>query len=311
MSFIVNNPLRSRFSPPNLLSTQPFLFPPLQGVETARALVVAGADVIITSRNLEAGEKVAEEIRKTPDAKGTIKVMQLDLADLESVKKFATTDASPVLSSTGLQLLICNAGVMACPKMHTEQGFELQIGTNHIGHFYMTKLLMPHLEKAAKDAAAAARPPPRVVVVSSYAHTFDGLDVDDLNWEKRTYKRWPAYGQSKLSNILFVKQLALQFKENNLPVLTFSLHPGSIMTSLQRHIPGSFLAGPFIRLLGKTIPQGASTTVYAAVSEDLKDQSGAYLQDCKVAKPILRAQDAELAKKLWEKTEELISNAGF
>ncbi|GAB4821955.1 hypothetical protein N2152v2_009001 [Parachlorella kessleri] len=272
------------------------------GVETARALTHAGAHVIICARNVEAGEKVAEELRKC-GLKGSLEVKRLDLADLQSIKQFA----DEVNGELGkLDLLILNAGVMALPsRLETSDGFEMQLGTNHIGHAYLTQLLLPKLKQA---------PAARVVAVSSMGHRVGGLDLEDLNWEKRRYNTWLAYGASKLANILFAKELASRMQEEGSPVRCYSLHPGMINTGLSRHMWGGFawraLAGWMTWIPGfKTVEQGAATTVYAATAPELETQSGAYLSDCRVVAPSKAAQDADLAKRLWAKTEELIQAA--
>lgn len=263
-----------------------------------RALATAGADCILTSRSVEAGERVAKDILER-GAKGNVSVLQLDLADLDSVKKCAESIIASL--PNGLDLLILNAGIMACPQGVTKQGFELQIGTNHFGHFYLTKLLMPKLLQARKK-------PARVVAVSSYAHQFgvNSFDVDDLNFEKKNYTAWGSYGNSKLANILFASELAKRYKDKG--IVAYSLHPGSIATNLGRHSWAvRYLATPFLKLFSKNVQQGASTTIYAAVGESL--ESGSYLEDCKVSKPHERALDSRLAADFWEKTEQLLAAA--
>ncbi|KAL4425998.1 hypothetical protein ABPG75_010014 [Micractinium tetrahymenae] len=267
------------------------------GVETVRALAHAGADVVLCSRSLEGGQKVAEQLQ--PGVKGKIAVKRLDLADLSSVKALAD-DLTASLAR--LDILILNAGVMACPKMQTKNGFEMQIGTNHFGHFYLTKLLLPKME--------SQNSPARVVAVSSTAHSMGKLDLDDLNFERRKYSAWGSYGQSKLANVLFASELARRLREQGSAVTAFSLHPGVIKTNLQRHMGFSalvlnVLGGPFM----KSMAQGAATSVFAATAPELEGKGGAYLADCQVATPSKAGQDGALAASLWEKSEELLAAA--
>ncbi|PSC68474.1 WW domain-containing oxidoreductase [Micractinium conductrix] len=269
------------------------------GVETVKALAHAGADVMLCSRSVEAGDRVAAELQ-AGGVKGKIRVKQLDLADLASVKAMGAELAA---SLPRLDLLILNAGVMACPKGTTKQGFETQIGTNHFGHFYLTQLLLPKMK--------AQGAPARVVVVSSSAHTMvKGIPLDDINFEHRKYGAWSSYGQSKLANVLFAKELARRLGEEGSPVKAFCLHPGVIKTNLQRHMGFSaFLLNTFAGPFMKTVPQGAATSVYSATAPELEQRSGAYLADCKVAAASKAGQDAELAKAFWTKSEEMLAAA--
>ena len=230
---------------------------------------------------------------------GTISVKALDLCDLTSVKAFATAADADL---PRLDLLILNAGVMACPLTRTKQGFEQQIGVNHIAHFYLTQLLLPKL-KASGTAAA----PARVVAVSSSAHNLGKIVVEDLNYENRWYNNWSAYGQSKLANVLFASELAKRMKEEGAPVLAYSLHPGVIQTNLQRHMGWTKALLMMFKPAMKSIPQGAATTVVAATAEGLP--SGAFLADCAVTQPNKKGRDAAMAAALWEKTEELVKAA--
>jgi len=276
------------------------------GVETVRALAFAGAHVILCSRNVEAGEKVAQEILADKDrpVKGTISVRQLDLADLASIKALGTSLAQEFPK---IDIVILNAGIMACPLSRTKQGFEQQIGVNHIGHFYLTKLLLPSLK-----AAGTTENPSRLVAVSSMAHTFGAMDLEDLNYEKtRKYGAWSSYGQSKLANVLFIKEFARRMEEEEANVLAYSLHPGAILTNLQRHMGVvdaivRFLT-PVFRLITRNVEQGAATSITAATAKDLPN--GSYMSACQVETPAKAALDMDMAKKLWEKTEELVTEA--
>ncbi|PRW56818.1 short-chain dehydrogenase reductase SDR [Chlorella sorokiniana] len=267
------------------------------GSETIRALATAGADCVLCCRNKKAGQAVAAELQ--PTVKGKISVQRLDLADLSSIK--AAGDALASLPS--LDLLVLNAGVMAVrPKQHTKDGFELQFGTNHLGHFYLSSQLLPKMKKQGT--------PGRVVVLSSSAHGFGRIHIDDLNCERRWYGAWASYGNAKLANLLFVKELARRLQEEGSPVEAFALHPGICHTSIGEHMGGRAtvfycMYKPWL----KSAAQGAATTIYAATAPELSGKSGAYLEDCHEAKPWRCARDADMARRLWDKSEELVQAA--
>lgn len=268
------------------------------GVETARVLAKAGAKVIMAVRTLPATEEIAFRIRQETGA--TIHVKALDLTDLASVRAFAKA-----FDETGesLQLLINNAGVMATPLGVTKQHIELQVGTNFVGHFFLTNLLRPALARGA---------PSRIVNVSSEAHksgrTARLLETinDDRAHSRRKYKPFDAYGDSKLANILFTRELARVLPKG---VEAFALHPGVIPTPLSRSLG---LGGVLFRVAGrpfmKSVAQGAATTIYAATAPELTGQSGVYLKDCHVTHPSREGQDDMAAKKLWDATEKLIAS---
>jgi NAD(P)-dependent dehydrogenase (short-subunit alcohol dehydrogenase family) len=272
------------------------------GVETARALAHAGADVILAVRSVEAGERTRAEIESgLPKEHGLVSVARLDLSDLRVVREFAE---QYLRSGAALDLLINNAGVMAPPLGTTAQGFELQMGTNHLGHFLLTNMLVEPLSKS--EAA-------RVVTVSSDLHrrgknesVLRTLD-DDPKFEKRKYSGFDAYGDSKLANVLFTRALVKRMPES---VLAFSLHPGVIPTNLSRHmgIAGS-LFGVALKVFSKSISQGASTSVYGATSPDLEGRSGAYLFDCRVKEPSKDALDDDAADKVWALSERAVARA--
>ena len=269
------------------------------GVETARVMALAGADVVMACRSKEAGEAVAAELRsKLPASAGALSVGQLDLSDLKSVKGFTEWYQQ---QSSALDLLLNNAGIMAPPLGKTAQGFELQTGTNHIGHFYLTKLLLPLLERA---------PAARIVNVSSDLHRLGKPDsllktLEGDVYQSRPYKAFPTYGDSKLANVLFTRALLLRLPPN---VLAFSLHPGVIPTNLSRSmgVVGS-IQRTVSKLFLKSIPQGAATTVYAATAPELSGRSGIYLSDCNEKAPSPAALDADLAEKLWSLSEKAIA----
>lgn len=269
------------------------------GVETARVLALAGARVIMACRSVAGGEAVASELRASlGPGRGALEVEALDLTDLASVRSFAERF---VASGRPLHLLVNNAGVMATPLGKTVQGAELQVGTNHVGHFLLTNFLRPILE-----AAGSAR----IVNVSSSLHgrgrperLFETLEGDP-GYVRRRYVPFDAYGDSKLANVLFTRQLAKILPSS---VRSFSLHPGVIVTNLTRSMG---LAGAAFRsvagIFTKSVAQGAATTIYAATAPEL--ESGAYLVDCNVARPSRHGRDDDAASKLWEISERVIAS---
>lgn len=266
------------------------------GKVTALDLSKRGAKVVMLCRNVDKAEEAAEEIRKATE--GEVVVHKLDLTSLASVRECAEQLGN---SLEKIDILINNAGIMACPEMRTTEGFEMQIGTNHFGHFLLTNLLMPQLKKAAPTA--------RIVNVSSLAHTRGQMQWDDINWKETPYNAIQAYGQSKLANILFTKELARKGEGSG--VNAYALHPGVINTELGRHLQDTFgplvmlwkLAMPFI----KTPESGANTTIYCAVDESISDHNGRYYSDCKEKQPAPQAENIEDAKKLWEVSEQLVN----
>ncbi len=280
------------------------------GLETIRALVAAGcAHVVLCARNVAAGQAVADEINRGAKA-DVVKVALLDLADLASVKRAAEAIKD---EHSGIDFLVLNAGVMMCPLMRTKQGLEMQFGTNHVGHFLFTKLLLDRVVAAGTESQ-----PSRVVSLSSIAHTLGRIRLDDLNYENRWYESSTAYGQSKLANLLFARQLARRLARDGqgARVKVYSVHPGSIVTGLQRHSMGSYYFQKFIgralRRLGgfqlstKTIEEGASTTLVACLAPGL--QTGSYLVNCQVAKSSARGEDEAMMEALWEASEALVSD---
>jgi len=192
------------------------------GYETVRVLATKNAEVIVAVRNLEKGNAAAQKI-KSQHRKANIKVMRLDLADLSSVKHFAEEFGS---TYSRLDRLINNAGVMLPPHSKTVDGFELQFGTNHLGHFALTARLMSLLNETKRS---------RVVNVASSAEKFGRLDFDDLAWEKRQYRGWSAYGASKIANLYFTFELNRRLKSSGSGVIVTAAHPGWTATELQRH----------------------------------------------------------------------------
>ena len=272
------------------------------GTETVRALAGAGAEVIVGARRTDQAKEVLGALD------GAIKVQPLDLADPASIDAFARSVAE---RWPAVDILIANAAVMASPLARDARGYESQFATNHLGHFQLTARLWPLLE-----AAGSAR----VVVLSSIGHRLNGLDLDDTSFERRDYDKWLAYGQAKSANALFALELDKLGEAHG--VRAFAVHPGGIMTPLQRHLSNEEqVAMGWVDAEGnvnerfKSVEQGASTTVWAATSPLLEGKGGIYLENCEVAAPASKdnpmggvhphVRDEELAKRLWEKSEEL------
>jgi NAD(P)-dependent dehydrogenase (short-subunit alcohol dehydrogenase family) len=266
------------------------------GVETARALAGAGAEVTLAVRNVEAGQRTLEDIVSTTGNKQVL-VESLDLADRASVAAFVARWDGP------LHLLINNAGVMASPETRTPEGWELQFATNHLGHFALANGLHPALA-----AAGGAR----VVSVSSAAHLRSGIDFDDLHFHARPYDPWIAYGQSKTANVLFAVEGSTRWADDGITIN--ALMPGVIRTNLQRHITDAELERMRAQSIGttpewKTTEQGAATSVLVATSPLLEGIGGRYFEDCNEAGPnqpgtrtgvAAYALDPESAARLWQ-----------
>jgi len=279
------------------------------GFETVKALVGAGAHVHVPGRDIDRARKALDGVIDADH------IDKMDLSDLNSVEKFGDNFLS---RHKKLDLLICNAGIMACPFEKTAQGFESQIGVNHFGHFALIQKLMGALE-AAQGA--------RVVTLSSIGHRVGRVNFDDMHYENRPYEKWPAYGQSKTAKALLAVELDRRGKDKG--IRAFSVHPGGIFTPLQRHLaneemvalgwtnedgsPSDLAAGGF-----KNPSVGASTTLWAATSARLEDLGGLYCEDCNVAELVSAdsqtmdgvrpwAVDEDLAARLWETTEAQIA----
>jgi NAD(P)-dependent dehydrogenase (short-subunit alcohol dehydrogenase family) len=268
------------------------------GLETGRVLACKGATVILAARDRFKGRTAVTKI-KTAFPEAAVVFRELDLADLASVRRFASEVASDY---ERLDLLINNAGVMVPPYAKTKDGFELQFGTNHLGHFALTGLLMDRLK--ATDGS-------RVVNVSSIAHKAGRIDFTDLGWEQRKYKRWQAYGDSKIANLYFTYELSRRQARLNTQVTAAAAHPGWTATDLQRH------SGPTAALnhiFAQKIRMGALPTLYAAVGPDV--QGGDFYGPSGVAEmrgypkkvsSSRLSQDREIAERLWEVSERLTS----
>jgi NAD(P)-dependent dehydrogenase (short-subunit alcohol dehydrogenase family) len=275
------------------------------GLVTARELARKGASVILACRSLDRGETAAQSLRDAVlDAK--VSVSKLDLASLQSIRAFAERFHR---ENETLDGLINNAGLMALPRTLTEDGFEMQIGTNHLGHFALTGLLLPALFRA-KSA--------RIVNVSSQAHRMGSMHFDDLMGEKH-YEKWAAYGQSKLCNLLFTYELARRLEKTHPDLRVTAAHPGYSATDLQRKGPeaeGSAFMGGLMKVANALFAQssdtGALPTLRAATDPDAKsaDYFGPRGPFEIGGAPVKvdsneRSHDLESAKKLWEMSEEL------
>jgi NAD(P)-dependent dehydrogenase (short-subunit alcohol dehydrogenase family) len=259
------------------------------GRSAARALAGAGARVVLAVRDTDKGAAAAATMP------GEIDVRRLDLASLASVREFAAAWEGDV------DLLINNAGVMVPPLTRTADGFELQFGTNHLGHFALTNLLLEHVTG-------------RVVTVSSTGHRIGEIDFDDLNWERRPYKPARAYGQSKLANLLFTAELQRRLIAAGSAVLATAAHPGYAATNLQFHSGRrslDHLSRIGNRLIAQSEDGGALPTLYAAVADVPGDSfagPGGFMQQRGAPKLVGRsdaARDAVVARRLWEASEEL------
>jgi NAD(P)-dependent dehydrogenase (short-subunit alcohol dehydrogenase family) len=274
------------------------------GFQIARELARHGARVVLAVRDVKRGEEAARRIRDETDAADVaVEVAQLDLADLESVRQFAAG------YSGGLDLLVNNAGVMALPRRTTRDGFEMQLGTNHLGHFALTGLLLPELLE---------RPGPRVVTMSSGAHTYGRIRFENLQGE-RHYQRWLAYGQSKLANLLFAFELARRAALNDLDVTSVAAHPGYAATNLQTQ--GARMENSRVkaqlaelgnRLFAQSDAQGALPALYAATMPDVTggeyfgpDGRGGMRGYPTRAHTTKAARDPDLGARLWAVSEEL------
>lgn len=276
------------------------------GQETARAMAARGAHVVLAARDQGKLDAAADAIRA--DVAGAqVDTIVVDLASLASVR--ACGDEA-VLRFAKIDLLINNAGVMACPQSQTEDGFEMQLGTNHLGHFLLTKYLLALVEKGADK---------RIVNLSSLAHHRSQVDFDDPHFRNRPYDKWVSYGQSKTANILFSFALQERLADRGFDV--FAVHPGGIMTNLGRHLTDDDRAMMMVMMKDrpnfawKTIPQGAATTCWAATAGELQGKGGVYCEDCHIAviddasiSGGVRswAYDREAAERLWAMSEEMV-----
>lgn len=278
------------------------------GLEAARGLASRGAALVLAARGGDKFNAVIEALRRQFPSQ-SIDAVALDLADLNSVRDGAKR---LLARHQRIDVLINNAGVMACPPQRTVQGFEWQFGVNHLGHFVLTQWLQPLLMAAA---------PARVVVLSSGGHKYSNIDFDDLDFARRGYNKWLAYGQSKTANALFAVALTRHWGPQ---VLANAVHPGAIVTELGRHLQQEDIeylmkASPRAGKLTYKKPEaGAATEVWAATSPDLAGLGGLYLEDCGIADVadgpgsnkgyVPYALDPVAAERLWQVSLQLTAD---
>jgi NAD(P)-dependent dehydrogenase (short-subunit alcohol dehydrogenase family) len=282
------------------------------GVETARTLAVHGAQVVGAARDLTKAKAATRQVRDQAANGGGLELVQLDLASLASVRACADALMS---AARPFDLVIANAGVMACPKGKTADGFETQFGTNHLGHFVFVNRI-----------ASLLKPGARLVNLASSGHHFADVDLEDPNFDRTPYTEFGAYGRSKTANILFAVEFDRRHKAKG--VRATAVHPGGIQTELARHMQPEAVekliadmeatakatgAPPFV---WKTIPQGAATSVWSGIVAAADTVGGLYCEDCNVAELSERAAlrsgvrsyalDPERAKALWAKSEQMV-----
>src|SRR4029077_4664950 len=290
------------------------------GVETARSLAAHGAQVVGAARDLNKAKAATEQVRKDTGANGgTFELVELDLADLKSVRACADR---LLAKGEPLDVVIANAGVMATPFGHTVDGFETQFGTNHLGHFVLVNRIAPLIRATG-----------RLINLSSSGHRFANVDLEDPNFERTPYEPFVAYGRSKTANILFAVAFDQRHRERG--VRAAAVHPGGIHTELGRHIDPSRIQGIIEQMNqqlaaeGKapfqwtTIPQGAATSVWAGVVAPADEIGGRYCENCHVGQIVtdhvtisaisegvrVYALDPKNAEALWKKSEELVGES--
>lgn len=276
------------------------------GQETARAMAAKGAQVMMAGRDSAKLDEAVAAIRETvPEAR--LETILCDLGNLASIR---TCGAEARARLDKIDLLINNAGVMASPFARTADGFEMQFGTNHLGHFALTAELMPLVEQGARK---------RIVNLSSRAHHMAPTDCDDPNFERRAYDPFLAYGNAKTANVLFTVELERRYGPRG--IHAYAVHPGGIQTNLGRHMDEKMVAGLIARVTTsepdfawKTIPQGAATSCWAATAPDIEGKGGIYCEDCHVAEVDdastsggvrSYALDPQAAQRLWAISAEL------
>jgi NAD(P)-dependent dehydrogenase (short-subunit alcohol dehydrogenase family) len=282
------------------------------GVETARTLAAHGAQVVGAARDLIKAYAATDAVRAQATNGGGLELVELDLASLASVRAAAETllaDGKP------LDVIIANAGVMACPKSYTADGFEMQFGTNHLGHFVFVNRI-----------ASLLKPGGRLVNLSSSGHRYSDVDLEDPNFEHTPYTEFGAYGRSKTANILFAVEFDRRHKARG--IRATAVHPGVIQTELGRHMDPAVLKQLIDQISAtntaagrpafqwKTIPQGAATSVWAGIAAPADEVGGRYCEDCHVAEPAEGAElqggvrayalDPEHARALWAKSEDMV-----
>ena len=286
------------------------------GVETARSLAAHGAYVVGAVRDIAKAKRATQGVLADAKKPGGLELIELDLASLASVRKCAD---QLLAKSDTFDLVIANAGIMACPFGKTVDGFEMQFGTNHLGHFVLVNRIASLMTSGS-----------RLVNLSSAGHRFSDVDLDDPNFDRTPYNDWAAYGRSKTANVLFAVEFDRRHKQNG--IRATAVHPGGIQTELTRHMDEAVIlrrieeineqakkAGkpPF---RWKTLEQGAATTVWAAAVASADEVGGRYCEDCHVGQLLSGGEevgmisegvrpyalDAERAKALWAKSEEMV-----
>jgi NAD(P)-dependent dehydrogenase (short-subunit alcohol dehydrogenase family) len=285
------------------------------GVETARALAAHGAQVIGAARDLAKAKAATEVVRADAANGGSLELIELDLASLASVRAGAD---KLVAEGKPLDVIIANAGVMAAPFGHTADGFETQFGTNHLGHFTFINRIASLLKSGG-----------RVVSLASSGHRFSNVDLEDPNFERGDYDPWVSYGRAKTANILFAVEFDRRYRDKG--IRAAAVHPGGIQTELTRHLEPGVVEGMRAEINAKlaaeggptydwkTVPQGAATSVWAAVVAPADEVGGKYCENCHVSIHVTGgalglssegvrpyALDPETAKALWAKSEELV-----
>jgi NAD(P)-dependent dehydrogenase (short-subunit alcohol dehydrogenase family) len=276
------------------------------GQETARAMAAKGAHVVMAGRDsAKLDEAVAAITASVPDAR-----LETIICDLGNLAQLRACGAEARSRLAKIDLLINNAGVMACPFSHTADGFEMQFGTNHLGHFALTAELLPLIERGSAK---------RIVNLSSRGHHFSPTQLDDPNYQSRAYDPWEAYGSAKTANILFSVGLEARLADRG--IHAYAVHPGGIQTNLGRHMTEEMIATLMARVTTKdanfawkTIPQGAATSCWAATAPEIEGAGGVYCEDCHVAALDDAADDKGVrsyaldranADRLWALSEEL------
>ena len=281
------------------------------GVETARTLAAHGAEVVGTARDLSKAKGATEPVLLQAARGGSLQLVQLDLASLESVRRCAD---GLLAAGRPFDMVIANAGVMACPKGATVDGFETQLGTNHLGHFVLVNRIASLMRRGS-----------RLVNLSSAGHRYADVDLDDPNFERTPYAEFVAYGRSKTANVLFAVEFDRRHKARG--IRATAVHPGSIRTELGRHMGPGVLEKLIAEINAsqpkaaatfnwKSVSQGAATSVWAACVADADAIGGRYCEDCRVAEVASAsgvrsgvqpyALDPERAQALWKKSEEWV-----
>jgi NAD(P)-dependent dehydrogenase (short-subunit alcohol dehydrogenase family) len=282
------------------------------GVETARTLAAHGAFVVGAVRDLNKAHRATDAVRAQAANGGGFELIELDLASLASVRACAN---ALVAAGKPFDVVICNAGVMACPQGKTTDGFETQFGTNHLGHFVLVTRI-----------ASLFRRGSRLVNLSSAGHRFADVNIDDPNFERTTYTEFGAYGRSKTANILFAVEFDRRHRDEG--IRATAVHPGGIQTELGRHMTPELIqsmiksindankASNLPAFKWKSIPQGAATSVWSGFVAPAALVGGKYCEDCHVAEVIDNAEarggvrsyalDPDRARALWEKSEEMV-----